>query len=76
MKETLAVWPPLPLVIRQYDPYAQMDNIIVALEHNERICQIGLFDVTKSQLEEVLAAMLQPFPALTDFGDLVVKSGK
>ena len=65
VKETLAVWPPLPIVIRQYSEETQMDNIIVALEHNERICQIDLFKVTKSQLEEVLAAMQQPFPALT-----------
>ena len=64
VKETLAVWPPLPIVIDQFKP-TQMENIIGALEHNERICQIDLF-VTNSQLEEVLAAMQQPFPALTD----------
>ena len=65
VKETLAVWPPLPIVIRKYNSFTPMDNIIVALEHNERICQIGL-DVTKSQLEQVLAAMQQPFLTLTD----------
>ena len=64
VKETLAVWPPLPIVIRQYGYTAQMDNIIVVLEHNERICQIDL-NVTKSQLEQVLPAMQHPFPALT-----------
>ena len=64
VKETLAVWPPLPIVIDQYYDETQMDNIIVALEHNERICQIDL-KVTKSQLEQVLPAMQQPFPALT-----------
>ncbi|KAF8503249.1 hypothetical protein F5888DRAFT_1886948 [Russula emetica] len=42
-----------------------MDNIIVALEHNDRVCQIDL-SVTNSQMEEVLAAMQQPFPALTE----------
>ena len=66
VKETLAVWPPLPIVIGQYSRPTQMDNIIVALEHNDRVCQIGLLDVTSSHLEEVLAAMRQPFPALTD----------
>ena len=65
VKETLAVWPPLPIVIRQYNEETQVDNIIVALEHNERICEIVLFEVTNSQLEEVLAAMQQPFPLLT-----------
>jgi hypothetical protein len=65
VKETLAVWPPLPIVIWQYEQLTLMDNIIVALEHNDRVCQIGLLNVTNSQLEEVLAAMQQPFPALT-----------
>ncbi|KAF8488327.1 hypothetical protein F5888DRAFT_1878580 [Russula emetica] len=65
VKETLAVWPPLPIVIGRYDESTQMDNIIVALEHNDRVCQINLVDITNSQMEEVLAAMQQPFPALT-----------
>jgi len=65
VKETLAIWPPLPIVIGQYGLPTQMDNIIVALEHNDRVCQIILSKVTNSQLEEVLAAMQQPFPALT-----------
>jgi hypothetical protein len=66
VKETLAVWPPLPIVIAQYNQLAQLDNIILALEHNDRVCQIDLFSVTNSQSEEVLAAMQQPFPVLTD----------
>jgi hypothetical protein len=65
VKETLAVWPPLPIVIGHYGQPTQMDNIIVALEHNDRVCQIRL-GITNSQLEEVLPAMQQPFPALTD----------
>jgi hypothetical protein len=64
VKETLAVWPPLPIVIELYHQPAQIDNIMVALEHNDRVCQIELF-ITSSQLEKVLAAMQQPFPALT-----------
>jgi len=45
-----------------------MDNIIIALGHNDsdRVCQIDLLGVTNSQLEEVLAAMQQPFPTLTE----------
>jgi hypothetical protein len=66
VKETLAVWPPLPIVIVSYGESSRMDNIIVALEHNDRACQIDLFDVSNSQLEEVLAAMQQPFLALTE----------
>jgi hypothetical protein len=66
VKETLAVWPPLPIVIGQYGPSTQTDNIVVALEHNDRVCEVDLLNVTKSQLEEVLVAMQQHFPALTD----------
>ena len=60
VKETLAVWPPLPIVIGQYIQPTEMDNIIVALEHNDRICQIDLLGVTNPQLEEFLAAMQRP----------------
>jgi hypothetical protein len=65
VKETLAVWPPLPIVIGQYEQPSPINNIIVALEYNDRVCQIDIH-VTNSQLEEVLAVMQQPFPALTD----------
>jgi hypothetical protein len=61
--EMLAGWPPLPIVIGQCGEQSGMDNIIVALEHNDRVCQIDL-DITNSQSEEVLAAMQQSFPAL------------
>jgi hypothetical protein len=39
VKETLAVWPPLPIVIMQVGQPTQMDNIILALEHNDRVCR-------------------------------------
>ncbi|KAN0112059.1 hypothetical protein V8E52_007799 [Russula decolorans] len=66
VKETLAVWPPLPIVIMQVGQPTQMDNIILALEHNDRVCQIDLMHVINPELEEFLAAMQQPFPALTE----------
>jgi hypothetical protein len=66
VKETLAVWPPLPIVIMQDGQPTQMDNIILALEHNDRVCRIDLLDVMNPELEEFLAAMQQPFPALTE----------
>ena len=66
VKETLAVWPPLPIVIGQHNqPEQSMDNIIAALERNDRVCEIRLKFATKLELEEVLAAMQQRFPALT-----------
>jgi hypothetical protein len=66
VKERLAVWPPLPIVIMDYGRLTPMDNIIVALEQNDRVCQIDLLELTNSQWKEVLAAMQQPFPALTN----------
>ena len=65
VKDTLAVWPPLPIVIGRHYPAKGMDNIIAALEYNDRVCDIRLWNDTNSELEEVLAAMQQPFPALT-----------
>ena len=74
-KDTLDIWPPLPLAIQ--DPYgvlnhrngtSSVDNIIAALEHNDRVCQIVLGRFTSPELECVTdsAAMLKPFPELTD----------
>ena len=65
VKEMLAVWPPLPIVIGQHIQPTQLGNIIEALEHNDRVCQIDLFDMTNWQLEKVLGAMQRPFSALT-----------
>jgi hypothetical protein len=75
VKETLAVWPPLPIVIGKYKP-TWMDNIIVALVHNDRVWRIILLGLTNSQLEEVLAAMQQPFLALTELEMTVGDSWK
>ena len=41
-----------------------MNNIIAALAHNDRVCDIRLSHVTNSELEELLATMQQPFSAL------------
>ena len=62
----LDIWPPLPIVLRQHDHLAwDMDNIMAALEHNDRVCEIKLWDASSPQLEKVLAEMQEPFPALT-----------
>jgi hypothetical protein len=69
VRETLGVWPQLPIVIWHDDcPILGVDNIIAALEHNKRVCEIrlGSGPIPDLQQEEVLAAMQAPFPALTD----------
>jgi len=42
------------------------DDIIVALEQSNRVCQVSLRDLEDRQLDKVLAAMQVPFPQLTD----------
>jgi hypothetical protein len=67
VREMLAVWPPLPIVVwRNGDSAWDIDNIMAALEHNDRVCEIGFLDVTSLELEQVLAPMQKPYPALTD----------
>ncbi|KAF8494185.1 hypothetical protein F5888DRAFT_676722 [Russula emetica] len=59
------IWPAFPLVISDFgiEP-SSVDNIVAALEHIDRVCQI---DLTGSKLEYVTdsAAMHKPFPELT-----------
>ena len=66
-RDTLDVWPSLPLLIRDTaDPTKGMDDIIAVLERSNRVVEIQLFKVDGSDLEKVLAAMQVPFPELTD----------
>ena len=66
VRETLDVWPLLPIVIRgNGHEIWGMENIIAALEHNDRICELDIFDIPSLQMEEVLAATLRPFHILT-----------
>jgi len=67
----LDIWPPLPLIICGIfnDNSPRVDNIIAALEHNDRVCQIG-FDYStysSSPLGYITdsSAMQKPFPELT-----------
>ena len=72
VREMLDIWPPLPIVIRECDgepswqPIGDMDNIVAALEHNDRIRDIFLRGLLSWQLEKVLTAMRRPFPALIE----------
>jgi len=63
VRETLDVWPLLPIIVRKSGRQRRGDNIVAALECNDRISQLGL-NFPRSQFEEVLAAMQEPFPAL------------
>jgi hypothetical protein len=72
VRATMDIWPLLPIVLYIYtgemrdesDDWDE-DNIIAALEHNDRICEIRFFEFPASQSKKVLTAMQQPFPELT-----------
>jgi hypothetical protein len=71
VRETLDVWPALPIVIfgdGLSTSTSGADNIIAALQQNDRVCELDLWDVTSSQLEKVAAVMQEPFPVLTSLG--------
>ena len=70
-RDTLDVWPPLPLVIQSHGYGTDgdflkenVDNIIAVLERSDRVCQISLKGVPNSHLEDLFAAVQEPFPEL------------
>jgi hypothetical protein len=65
VRETLDFWPLLPIVIKVYtvDKWDN-GNIIAALEHNNRICELVIFDIPSSETGKALTSLQQPFPAL------------
>ena len=66
VRRTLDIWPPFPIVIYQhFHPARDMDNILAALEHIDRISRITLYHVPSAQMEKVKPAMQDLFPALT-----------
>ena len=64
-RDTLDVWPALPLYIQRMYMAESVDNIIAVLERNDRVCNIELADLGRSDLEQISAAMQVPFPKLT-----------
>jgi hypothetical protein len=65
-RDTLDVWPSLPLLIHDTKrPTEDVDDIIAVLERSDRVVKIRLLHLDGSKLENVLAAMQVPFPELT-----------
>jgi hypothetical protein len=68
-RDTVDVWPALPLVIKNWNyGKGSVDNIVDLLEHSDlvrRITQINLEFVSSSELEDLSEAMQVPFPELT-----------
>ena len=66
VRDALDTWPVLPLIIDGYIPTSSgMDNIIAALGHSNRVCQLTLYGLADWKLERVSAMMQVPFPELT-----------
>jgi hypothetical protein len=64
----LDVWPALPLLIRDRAYLTEsFDNIISVLERSDRVARVGqiYLYIPAWELEEVSAAMQEPFPELT-----------
>jgi hypothetical protein len=65
VREMLDIWPPLPIVLNVYSTDTWDDgNILAALELNDRICELVIFDIPGSKTEKALATLQRPFPAL------------
>jgi hypothetical protein len=58
----LSIWPKLPIVI---EGLQGIDNVIAALELNDRVSRITRLNISSSESERVVEAMQDPFPALT-----------
>ena len=66
VKEMLDIWPPLPIIINgSCFPSSSVDNVVAALECNDRICEVKFGPSSISLWENVLAQMQVPFPELT-----------
>jgi hypothetical protein len=64
VKDTLDVWPALPLYIQCNDDDG-VDNVIAVLEHSDRVRLIDISHVQRPYLENLSAAMQKSFPELT-----------
>ena len=64
-RDTLDVWPALPLLVRGSMASTPGMDIIVALGQSNGVRQVILWGFVDRQFEKVLAAMQVPFPQLT-----------
>jgi hypothetical protein len=68
VRDMLDIWPELPIIILDYESRETVesaDNVIAALELNDRVSMIAFTRVSNSTSEKIVEAMQDPFPALT-----------
>ena len=71
VRKYLGIWPALPIRV-EYDSHGNKfnkasneDNIVYALEQNDRVCGVTLEYVTGSDLEKISTVLRAPFPGMT-----------
>ena len=65
-RDTLDVWPVLPLIVSGSTTLSGTDNVIAALGRSSRVYKVNLRGLADGQLEEILAAMQVSFPELAE----------
>ena len=72
VRKYLGIWPAVPIRVEYYsdgtdfNKASNEDNIVYALEQNDRVYDVTLLFVTGSDLEKISTVMQAPFPVLTD----------
>lgn len=65
-REMIDIWPALPIFIRVDRLFDEdVDNVVAALERNDHVCEISIYDISYDALETFVSVMQNPFPELT-----------
>ena len=62
--EMMRIWPALPIAVLGSNVNEDMDDVVVALEQRDRICEISLDLYSGFNLDTVVSTMIVPFPGL------------
>ena len=67
VRKKLDFWPPFPIVLSvSFNRNLGEDNILATLEHRHRVCQIEIWNISRSLWENALPLIQKPFLILTD----------
>ena len=71
-RTSLDIWPPFPIIVICLTHLSTLcengvENLVAALKHYDRTCEIYVMNISGSALEKLATMMNEPFPALTDF---------